>query len=117
MVVLAGAIYSERQGRLTIIPVFALLGGASYSIYILHYDFLILCAKISTVLGLASSKVINFAFLLVSIFAIIVGLIYHKTVELPLTSHAKNWLNRILSSLISVLAGTKSSFKLLNKKL
>lgn len=84
-----GAVWMERQGRLTCPAWLAKLGDASYSIYLVHLPVLSLLTKIAFALGLASVFPLPAAFGLLFLISISAGLVFHHLIERPLLARLK----------------------------
>ena len=104
-IVLLGAIYCEQTGHLRIPKLAVFLGGASYSIYLVHYPCISLFSKALGRFGLTAPQLVDVGMIGLSATAIIAGCAYHMVAERPLTAISRAWLARALA-LRSVSPGT-----------
>ncbi len=91
---IVGLVQSERAGRLRVPPALALLGAASYSVYLVHSPVLGYAARAMAASGLLTRIPDALAMALAASIAIAAGLVFHRWVERPLTAAAARLLDR-----------------------
>lgn len=94
--IILGAIYLERANKMKTPSFLYLFGAASYSIYLLHYEFIVLAGKVVKTMCLNFPSIASAALLIVSGFAVLAGIGYHFCVEVPLTRKVKSYLGSII---------------------
>lgn len=92
LVALLGAAEFERNREFRLHPALALFGAASYATYLTHPEAISILAQI--VCRLAPRGVpIEATVVLVSLVAIVVGMLFHRVIEAPLTSWTRQRLS------------------------
>lgn len=91
-VVIIGLVGRERAGRLRVPPALALLGAASYAIYLVHGPVLGYAARAMASSGLLPWVPDALAVALAAGAAVAAGLLFHRRVERPLTAAAARLL-------------------------
>ena len=89
---IVGLVGSERAGRLRVPPALALLGAASYSIYLVHSPMLGYAARAMAASGLLPWVPDALAMALAVVAAVAAGLLFHRRVERPLAAAAARLL-------------------------
>jgi len=92
--VIVGLAQAERAGRLPVAPSLALLGAASYSIYLVHSPVLGYAARAMLMAGLLAHVPDWLAMALAVAIAAAAGLAFHRWVERPLTVAAARLTKR-----------------------
>lgn len=87
---LAGLVELERQGRLRVPGWLALMGDASYAIYLTHFTLLSLLAKLFIRFGAKDLLPDALCYILLPLLAVLMGVAIHRFVERPLL----RWLRR-----------------------
>lgn len=92
--ILVGAVYCERAGHLRIPRWAILLGGASYSIYLIHYPLISVLLKLHTRFGGGVEGWGGPVLLALSLASIGAGCLYHVTIERRLITASRRLLLR-----------------------
>lgn len=90
--IVIGAVYCERAGCLRVPRWAIFLGGASYSIYLLHYPLISVLLKLLNRLDRDGDGWAALVFLALSLASIAAGCLYHVLVERRLTAASRRLL-------------------------
>ena len=99
-IALLGAVEAERSSLLTVPRIAALMGQASFSIYLTHMLALAVVAKVSAMIGLPKVLPTFAAFGLLAIAAIVGGLAAHFWLEKPIIAMTKRVRTRLRSAFV-----------------
>ncbi len=88
--VVAGVVEAERSNRLSVPGWLTYLGGASYSIYLVHFPALSLLAKLATMSGLDAWLPGQVLFFSIVLGALAVSWVFHRLVEQPMLDLARH---------------------------
>ncbi len=92
--VIVGLTQAELAGRLQVAPAFAMLGAASYSIYLVHSPMLGYAARAMLMAGLLPRLPAWPVMAVAVTAAVAAGLAFHRWIERPLTTAARRWVER-----------------------
>ncbi len=81
---LYGVVAAERAGRLRTPAALVMLGGASYSIYLVHVVVILIAQQALLVLGRYVPLQLELTFVAVVVAAVAVGIVFSQMVEQPL---------------------------------
>jgi len=96
--ILVGAVYCERARCLRIPRLAVILGGASYSIYLIHYPLISVLSKLLHSFGMFEASSAAPVLLELSLSCVAVGCLYHTLVERRLIAVSRVVLGRAIGA-------------------
>lgn len=87
MIISGGGKIEDRVGGIVLSPISKTVGDASYSIYLTHFPVVAVLCKIWVEFDQARQFNINIAFIIMTISAVVFGVVFHKKIEARLLGY------------------------------